>query len=84
MPADTGETTLAMKFITYSGLNRDNIAGNLGQNDYSYFFVLQDFLPLLQQFGEVLITDQLDWQRCRSPLLHCCGVVVGSLVSCDS
>ena len=25
-----------------------------------------------------LITDQLDWQR------HCCGVVVGSLVSCDS
>jgi glycosyltransferase involved in cell wall biosynthesis len=60
VPADTGETTLAMKFITYSGLNRDNIAGNLGQNDYSYFFVLQDFLPLLQQFGEVLITDQLD------------------------
>ena len=49
-----------MKFITYSGLNRENIARNLGQNDYSYFFVLQDFLPLLQQFGEVLVTDKLD------------------------
>ena len=48
-----------MKFITYSGLNRENIARNLGQNDYSYFFVLQDFLPLLQQFGEVLVTDKL-------------------------
>ena len=36
-------------------------------------------------YGHVsLITDRLDWQRCRSPLLHCCGVVVGSLVSCDS
>ena len=27
-----------------------------------------------------LIVDQLGWQRCRPPLLHCCGVVVGSLV----
>ena len=36
-------------------------------------------------YGHVsLITDQLDWQRCPSPLLHCCGVVVGSLVSCES
>ena len=40
---------------------------------------------LVVSYGHVsLITDQLDWQRCRSPLLHCCGVVVGSLVSCDS
>jgi glycosyltransferase involved in cell wall biosynthesis len=49
-----------MKFITYSGLNKNTIASNLGQNDYSYFFVLQDFLPLLKQFGEVLVTDKLD------------------------
>jgi glycosyltransferase involved in cell wall biosynthesis len=54
------ETQLLMKFITYSGLNKDNIASNLGQNDYSYFFVLQDYLPLLQQHGEVLVTDKLD------------------------
>ena len=40
---------------------------------------------LVASYGHVsLITDQLDWQRCRSPLLHCCRVVVGSLVSCDS
>ena len=32
---------------------------------------------LVASYGHVsLITDQLDWQRCRSPLLHCCGVVV--------
>ena len=37
---------------------------------------------LVASYGHVsLITDQLDWHRCRSPLLHCCGVVVGSLVS---
>ena len=24
-----------------------------------------------------LIVDQLDWQCCRTPLLHCCGVVFG-------
>jgi len=45
---DTRETKLLMKFITYSGLNRETIARNLGQNDYSDFFVLQDCLPLLQ------------------------------------
>ena len=40
---------------------------------------------LVVSYGHVsLITDQLDWQRCRSPLLHCCGVVVGSLMICDS
>ena len=40
---------------------------------------------LVASYGHVsLIVDQLDWQRCRSPLLHCCGVVVGPLVSCDS
>lgn len=49
-----------MKFITFSGINKSNIASNLGQNDYSYFFVLQDFLPLLQQFGEVLVTNNLE------------------------
>ena len=43
------------------------------------------FCILVASFGHVsLIIDQLDWQRCRSPLLHCCGVVVGSLVSCET
>ena len=37
---------------------------------------------VVASYGHVsLIVDQLDWQSCRSPLLHCCGVVVGSLVS---
>ena len=30
---------------------------------------------LVASYGHVsLIIDQLDWQRCRSPSLHCCGV----------
>ena len=37
---------------------------------------------LVASYGHVsLIIDQLDLQRCRSPLLHFCGVVVGSLVN---
>ena len=40
---------------------------------------------LVASYGHVsLIIHQLDWQLCGSPLLHCCGVVVGSLVSCES
>ena len=40
------------------------------------------FCILVASYGHVsLIIDQLNWQRCRSPLLHRCGVVVGSLVS---
>ena len=40
------------------------------------------FCIVVASYGHVsLIVDQLDWQCCRSPLLHCCGVVVGSLVS---
>ena len=40
---------------------------------------------LVASYGHVSpIIDQLDWQRCRSRLLHCCGVVVGSPVSCES
>ena len=54
---------------------------------FSLFPLKEGYLCILvASYGHVLLMiDQLDWQRCRSILLHCCGVVVGSLVSrCES
>ena len=40
------------------------------------------FCIVVASHGHVsLIVDQLDWQCCRSPLLHRCGLVLGSLAS---
>jgi glycosyltransferase involved in cell wall biosynthesis len=47
-----------MKFLVYCPLNRDNIATSLGTADYSYYFVMQRFLPLLQEFGEVEVLPE--------------------------
>lgn len=44
-----------MKFSVYSSTNAGNIDSRLGGVDYSYYFVLESYLPLLQQFGEVEI-----------------------------
>ena len=42
----------------------------------------EGILHFVPSYGHVsLIVDQLDCQCCRSPLFHCCGVVLGSLVS---
>ena len=42
-----------MKILVYCPLNSDNIERSLGTADYSYFFVMQRFLPLLESIGEV-------------------------------
>ena len=50
----------------------------------SFFLSLKGghFCIVVASYGHVsLNVDQLDWQCCRSHLLHCCGVVEGSLVS---
>lgn len=47
-----------MKFLVYCPLNRDNIETSLGTADYSYYFVMQRFLPLLQEFGEVVTLQE--------------------------
>lgn len=44
-----------MLFLVYSPLSSGNIAHSLGLADYSYYFVMQRFLPLLREFGEVEI-----------------------------
>lgn len=47
-----------MQFLVYSPLTRGNIRHNLGLADYSYYFVMERFLPLLREFGEVEILEQ--------------------------
>ncbi len=42
-----------MKFLVYSATTAATIESSLGSVDYSYYFVLQSFLPLLRRFGEV-------------------------------
>ena len=43
-----------MIFYVYSKLTQENIAYNLGEPEYSYYFVLQEYLPVLKQLGEVI------------------------------
>lgn len=44
-----------MKFLVYSEVNAVNIATSLGKPEYSYYFVLREFLPVLQRLGEVVV-----------------------------
>jgi len=44
-----------MKFLVYSEVTAATIATSLGLPEYSYYFVLRAFLPVLERLGEVLI-----------------------------
>lgn len=47
-----------MKILVYSEFTADNIKDNLGAPDYSYYFVMRDFLPVLETLGKVhIISD---------------------------
>lgn len=47
-----------MKFLVYSEVTSATIATSLGLPDYSYYFVLRDFMPVLRQLGEVIVIEQ--------------------------
>ncbi len=47
-----------MRFLVYSSLDSVSIETSLGMADYSYYFVMQRFLPLLREFGEVVVLEQ--------------------------
>jgi hypothetical protein len=49
-----------MKFLVYSATNSDTIETSLGRPEYSYFFVLKRFLPVLQELGEVVVVRDPD------------------------
>lgn len=44
-------------FLAYSEITAARIAESLGLPEYSYYFVLKDFLPVLRQLGEVRIVE---------------------------
>lgn len=44
-----------MRFLVYSEVNSANIAQSLGLSEYSYYFVLKEFIPVLRELGEVRI-----------------------------
>ena len=46
-----------MRILVYSQVNAAQIAHSLGVPEYSYYFVLRDFLPVLRQLGEVIVVD---------------------------
>lgn len=42
-------------FLVYSPQNSANIADSMGLADYSYYFVLQSFVPVLRRLGAVIL-----------------------------
>jgi glycosyltransferase involved in cell wall biosynthesis len=46
------------RFFLYSTTSAQTIASQLGGVDYSYYFVLESYLPLLSQIGEVVVLDE--------------------------
>jgi glycosyltransferase involved in cell wall biosynthesis len=46
-----------LHFLVYTPQKSSTIADALGKADYSYFFVMQHFAPLLRRFGEVTVVS---------------------------
>lgn len=47
-----------MRFLVFSEVTAANISTSLGMPEYSYYFVLKEFYPVLEQLGEVtVVTD---------------------------
>lgn len=49
-----------MYFYCYSEFGDSTIASRLGDADYSYYFVLKAYIPLLQRLGETNVINALD------------------------
>ncbi|WP_137817362.1 glycosyltransferase [Pseudomonas sp. 2FG] len=47
-----------MKFLVYSEITAARIAVSLGLPEYSYYFVLRDFMPVLQELGDVQVIER--------------------------
>lgn len=43
-----------MLILIYSETNQSTITQNLGRAEYSYYFVLKEFRPVLERLGTVL------------------------------
>ncbi|QXI15774.1 glycosyltransferase [Pseudomonas hamedanensis] len=49
-----------MLIIIHSETNKSNIQQNLGRPEYSYYFVLKEFRPVLERIGQVLEVSHPD------------------------
>jgi hypothetical protein len=47
-----------MKFILHSDIDASSIRNSLGKPEYSYYFVLKAFQPVLEQIGSVLLVQR--------------------------
>lgn len=43
-----------MVFIVYSEVSEKKLSGSLGMPEYSYYFVLRGFVPVLRELGRVI------------------------------
>lgn len=46
-----------MIIIIYSATQEDSIEESLGAPEYSYYFVLKEYRPILEKLGEVIVVD---------------------------
>ncbi len=46
-----------MVYLLYSGVSAQGIRAALGQAEYSYYFLLKGFLPMLREMGEVILVQ---------------------------
>lgn len=46
-----------MRILVYSETNASTIRSSLGAPEYSYYFVLKEFLPALRELGEVVVVS---------------------------
>lgn len=44
-------------FVVYSQVSAEKLSKSLGMPEYSYYFVLKGFLPVLRELGEVVIVN---------------------------
>ncbi len=49
----------AMNFILYSDVNDRSISQSLGRPEYSYYFVLKAYRPVLESLGRVHVVDSI-------------------------
>jgi glycosyltransferase involved in cell wall biosynthesis len=49
-----------MIFIVYCSNNANTIANNMGQSEYSYYFVYKAYMPLLKKMGQVIEVESPD------------------------
>ncbi len=47
-----------MKFLLHSDIDESSIRDSLGKPEYSYYFVLKAFRPVLEQLGEVTLVQR--------------------------